>query len=273
MSEAVERPARVITLASGKGGVGKTNLAVNLGIALARLGRRAMLVDCDFGLADAAILLGLSPSATIEDYMEGRAPLASVITERADGLLVAPGGSGAGVMPIIESAERRRLAEGMRPYADSLDYVVVDAPSGIARQTLGLLAASDRVLLVLSAEPAAFLDAYATLKLLMLEHGCAHISVIANMVEHEAAGRELFQRFRDVAARFLPSGPHYLGSVPRDEHVRAAVLHKRAWIEAFPASRAAAAMLRLARALDDLHLPAAPGGARFFGMETLHAVR
>jgi flagellar biosynthesis protein FlhG len=268
-----ERNARVIALASGKGGVGKTNLAVNLTLALARAGRRAMLVDCDLGVANAAILLGLNAALTIEDYIAGQVPLESVVAEGPSGMLVVPGGSGNGAMPVIERAERRRLADGFRPYADSLDYLIVDSPSGIARQTLSVMAASDRVLLVLSAEPTAFMDAYATLKLLTLEHGCTNISVVANMVDHEAAGRELFRRFRDVAARFLPSEPHYLGSVPRDEHVRVAVLHKRACVEAFPEARASTAMMRLARALDQLAMPVALGGQRFFGMEAVHAVQ
>jgi len=273
MSRAMTRSARVIALASGKGGVGKTNLAVNLTLALARMGRRSMLVDCDLGLANAAILLGLNAEVTLEDFIGGRIPLEAVVTEGPAGMLVVPGGNGIGALPLIERAERRRMAQGFRPYAETLDYMMVDAPSGISRQTMSVVATSDRVLLVLAGEPAAFMDAYATLKLLTLDHGCDAIAVVTSMVDHESAGRDLFRRFRDVAARFLPCALTHLGSIPRDEHLRAAVQAKRPLLEAYPQSRAAAAFTRLAHALDDLAMPASAGGTRFFGMEVLHAVQ
>jgi len=273
LSRALTRSARVIALASGKGGVGKTHLAVNLALAFARMGRRSMLVDCDLGLANAAILLGLNAEVTLEDFVSGRIPLEAVVTEGPGGMLFVPGGNGIGAPPPIERAERRRMADGFRPYADAIDYMVIDAPSGISRQTMGVVAASDRVLLVLSGEPTAFVDAYATLKLLALDHGCHSVAVVTNMVEHDGAGRELFRRFRDVAARFLPCELEHLGSIPRDEHLRHAVMAKRPFLDAYPQARASAAMMRLARAIDDLAVPAGAGGTRFFGLEVLHAVQ
>ena len=261
------RKARVIVLASGKGGVGKTAIAVNMALALARAGRRTMLVDCDLGLADAAIMLGVNPETTIEDVLMGRAPLDAAIRPAGDGLLLVPGASGIVTAPDLDKPARRRIADSFRRQADALDYLIVDPPSGIQPQVMRLLAMSDRILLVLTGEPTAFMDAYATVKLLALDHGCTTVSVIANMVDSETSGRDLFGRFHDVASRFLPSELDYLGSLPRDEHMRMAIMHKRPCLVAYPESRASAALGRLAHALAAIDLPPSVGGSRFFGLE------
>ena len=184
-------------------------------------------------------------------------------------MFVIPGASGGASSPRLDEAARRRLGDAFRPHVRSLDYVIVDTATGAAPDTLELVANSDMILLVVSPEPTAFMDAYATAKRLTLDHGAKEISLVANMVDSESAGRDLFRRFNDVAARFLPTELRFMGSVPRDEHVRAAVMRKRCCIQAFPDAPASLALGRLARTLDFLDIPATRGGARFFGMEAL----
>lgn len=268
----VARKARVIALASGKGGVGKTAIAVNLALALARAGRKTMLVDCDLGLGDAAIMLGVNPEMTLEDVMIGRAPLDAAIQPAGDGLLLVPGTSGIVAAPDLDKQARGRIADAFRPQADALDYLIVDPPSGIQPPVLRLLAMTDRILLVLTGEPTSFMNAYAMVKLLALDHGCTTVSVIANMVDSEASGRDLFGRFHDVASRYLPSELDYLGSLPRDEHVRMAIMRKRPCLAEYPKSRASAAIGRLAQGLASIALPPCEGGSRFFGLEHLDGV-
>lgn len=263
------RTARVITLASGKGGVGKTNIAVNLSLALSRLRRRSMLVDCDLGLANAAIMMGLQAADTLEDVVDGSLSLDEIVIDGPDAVFVIPGASGGGSTPRIDEAARRRLGDAFRPHVRSLDYVIVDTATGAAPDTLELVANSDMILLVVAPEPTAFMDAYATAKKLTLDHGATEISIVANLVDSEAAGRDLFRRFSDVAARFLKTELRFMGSIPRDEHVRAAVMRKRCCIQAFPQAPASLALGRLARTIDILDMPPAHGGARFFGMEAL----
>jgi flagellar biosynthesis protein FlhG len=266
------RKARVIVLASGKGGVGKTAIAVNLSLALAQAGRKTMLVDCDLGLADAAIMLGVNPDTTLEDVMIGRASLDAAMQPAGDGLMLVPGANGVIAAPLLDKPARRRIADAFRPHAQTLDYLVVDPPAGIQPPVLRLLGMADRILLVLTAEPTAFMDAYATVKLLTLEHGCTQVSVIANMVDCDATGRDLFNRFHDVASRFLPSELDYLGALPRDEHVRMAIMHKRPCFAHYPASRASVAIGRLAQALAAIDLPPCAGGSRFFGLEHANGI-
>jgi flagellar biosynthesis protein FlhG len=262
-----DRSARVIAVTSGKGGVGKTNVSVNLSVALARMGSRAMLIDGDVGLANANILLGLNAPATIADLLARDRGMADVMQQGPAGLMLVPGHSGGGMNSALGETDRRRLAAAFRPYANEVDHVLVDTATGIGPEALDLVAASDVILLVLSAEPTAFMDAYQLVKVLALEHDRTDVSVVTNMVEDEASGRQLFEHFEEVVRRFLPTRLTYLGSIPRDEHVREAVLRKRPCLEAFPDSRASAAFSRLARAIGDEKLPARDGGDRFFGLE------
>jgi flagellar biosynthesis protein FlhG len=264
-----DRSARVIALASGKGGVGKTNIAVNLSLALSRMRRRSMLVDCDLGLANAAIMMGLQATDTIEDVVDGRLSLDEIVVDGPDTVFVIPGASASDSTPRLDGAARRRLGAAFRPHRRSLDYVIVDTATGAASDTLELVADSDMILLVVAPEPTAFMDAYATAKRLTLDHRASEISIVANLVENEAAGRDLFRRFRDVASRFLSTELRFMGSIPRDAHVHAAVMRKRCCIQAFPDAPASLALGRLARTIDFLDMPASEGGARFFGMEAL----
>jgi flagellar biosynthesis protein FlhG len=261
------RTARVITVTSGKGGVGKTNVGVNLSVALSRMGKRAMLVDADIGLANANILLGLNSTRTIADVITQDRCVADVVQSGPAGLFLVPGHSG---VTLPRPAESRGLGHAFRSYADALDHIVVDTASGIAPESLELVATSDLILLVLSAEPTAFMDAYALAKILVLEHGCTSLWIVPNMVEDESSGRALFRHFSEVTKRFLAAEINYLGSIPRDDHVREAVFRKRCCVEAFPDCRASTAFGRLARAVSDLDMPLTPGGHRFFGMEALH---
>lgn len=263
------RSARVISLASGKGGVGKTNIAVNLSLALSRMRRRSMVVDCDMGLANAAIMMGLQANETIDDVVSGSLSLDEIVVDGPEAVFVIPGSTGGDGATNLDRADRRRLASAFRPHARSLDYVIVDTATGNAPDTLELIADADMILLLISPEPTAFMDAYSTAKRLTLEQGVREISIVANMVESEAAGRDLFRRFSDVAARFISTELRFMGSVPRDEHVRAAVIRKRCCLQAFPHSAASLALGRLARTIDFLDMGATEGGSRFFGMEAL----
>lgn len=265
-----QRDARVIAVTSGKGGVGKTNLSVNLSVALAQAGKRTMLVDGDLGLANANILLGMAAPTTIADVIARERNVDEVVQRGPAGLFFVPGHSGRGVDPGLRESDRRRLGSAFRPFAGAIDHLILDTASGIGARALELVAESDRVLLVLSGEPTAFMDAYALVKVLTLDHGCTAISVVANMVADDAAGRTLFRHFHGVVRQFMETDLFYLGAIPRDEHVREAVFAKRPCLEAFPQCRASMGFRRVAEALLDAELPMTDGGHRFFGMEACH---
>lgn len=270
MSSSAARNARVIAVTSGKGGVGKTNVSVNLSVALARLGRRTMLVDCDVGLANADILLGLDAAGTLADVAQGERSVAEIGRTGPAGMVLVPGHSGTGMGGALGGEARQALAAALGPYAREVDEVIVDTGGGLADDALSLIAASDMILVVLADEPAAFMDAYAVVKALTLRHGCAHFTILANRVGSGAEGRALFDRFDRVVTQFLPVHLDYAGAVPEDRYLRDAVLAKTCCVEAFPSAPAARAFARLARRIAAAELTPLPGGNRFFGMEAEH---
>jgi flagellar biosynthesis protein FlhG len=255
------RSAQLIAVASGKGGAGKTNASVNLSVALARGGAKTMLVDCDMGLANAAILLGLPSSWTIGDLLAGRCALADIVQRGPGGLHFVPGHSGTGSGSTLSAAERGRLLAALAPYSASFDHIVIDTGGGIDPTALALVAAADVPLIVLTPEPTSFMDAYAVVKALHVSHGTAAFRILTNFVRHELAGRDMFDRFRAVVTRFIDVDLVHAGSVPNDPYIREAVLRKRCVVDAFPGSPAARAFTALARRMATPVAPPTPAAA------------
>ena len=239
--------ARIVAVASGKGGAGKTNVSVNLAVAFARQGGRTMLVDCDMGLANAAILLGMPSAWTIGDLLAGRCGVEDLLQRGPAGLQFLPGHSGTGSGSTLSAAERARLMEALQPYAARFDHIVIDTGGGIEASSLALVAAADTPLIVLTPEPTSFVDAYAMVKALSVSHGTPSFEIVANMVPHDLAARALFDKFRAIVTRFIDVDLVYAGAIPADPFVREAVLRKRCVVEAFPGAPAARAFAALAR--------------------------
>ena len=241
--------ARIISVASGKGGAGKTNVSVNLAVAFAQLGDRALLIDCDMGLANAAILLGMPSAWSIGDLLAGRCDLDDLLQTGPGGLSFIPGHSGTGSGSTLSVAERTRLIEALEPHLADYDHVVIDTGGGIEASALALVASADTPLIVLTPEPTSFVDAYAIVKALNVAHGTTDFEVVANMVRHDVAGRHLFDRFRAISGRFLDIELNYAGAIPADNYVKEAVLRKRCVVETFPGAPASRAFAALARRL------------------------
>lgn len=246
MSLFSSRASRTIAVASGKGGVGKTNVSVNLSVALSKAGQRTLLLDCDMGLANAGILLGLDSPWTIGDVLAGRCALDDLIMTGPAGLAFAPGHSGTGSGSTLSHAERGRLFDALAPHRSHFDTIVIDTGSGIEASALALVAAADTPIIVVAPEPTSFVDAYALVKALHVSHGLDRFEIVTNMMQSEAAGHQLFDRFRAVATRFLDMELVYAGAVPADPYVREAVLRKRCVVDAFPGAPATRAFARLA---------------------------
>lgn len=246
MSLFSSKTARTIAVASGKGGVGKTNVSVNLAVALAKAGQRTLLLDCDMGLANAGILLGLDSAWTIGDLLAGRCAMDELIMTGPAGLCFVPGHSGTGSGSTLSHGERGRLLDALAPIRADYDTIVIDTGSGIEASALALIATADTPLIVVAPEPTSFVDAYALVKALAVSHGLDRFEIVTNMVQSEAAGHALFDRFRAVATRFLDMELVYAGAVPADPYVREAVLRKRCVVDAFPGAPSTRAFARLA---------------------------
>ena len=234
-----------IAVASGKGGVGKTFLAVNLSVALARAGLRVGLFDADVGLANANLLLGLDPAHSPDEVADGACPLEEALERGPAGVRLLSSGRGHATLADLTPGASERWLAAMAPLGATLDLMVIDTAPGLSAPARAFTASAALVLIVLTPEPAAFMDAYALIKALAQENGRREFWIAANQVADAAEGQRLFDQFALVARRFLPVALDWAGAVPHDPLARKAALERAPLLELRPHAPAAIAITRL----------------------------
>jgi flagellar biosynthesis protein FlhG len=267
-------PARGVTtiaVASGKGGVGKTQIAVNLAVALARRGRKTLLLDADLGLANVDVLLGLKPAGNLEQVMSGERELEDVVVAGPAGLKIVPGGSGVSRLANLSPLEQSGLVNAFSSLTLGVDVMVVDVATGVDRLVLGFCGAASEVVVVLCDEPASLTDAYALVKLLARERGIRRFRVLCNRVRSRVHGQALFARFLAVCDRFLAVSLTHFGSVPEDAIFSRAAEAQQAVVDCYPSSAAGAALKELAVRADTFDVPRIPSGGPTFFVERILA--
>jgi len=263
------RPARVIAVASGKGGVGKTNVSANLALALQMSGEQVLLMDADLGLANVDVLFGLQPTFHLQHVLEGRCTLQEALVEGPQGLTIVPAASGLGQMANLSHAEHVGLIRAFSELQTPVDTLVVDTAAGIADGVLTFCRAAQEVLIVANNEPASLTDAYALIKVLSRDQGVKRVQVVANMVRSAAEGYELFEHLRRVSDRFLDVHLNFLGAVPYDEFLQRAVRRQRAVMEAYPSAPSSVAFRTIAQAIQKWPPPQGARGPVEFFVERL----
>ncbi|MEY6431923.1 MinD/ParA family protein [Thioalkalicoccus limnaeus] len=263
------QPVQVVAVASGKGGVGKTSVSVNLGVAMARRGHETMLFDADLGLANVGVLLGLQSRHDLSHVMEGRVGLEEILIDGPAGLKIVPGASGISRMASLSRPEQAGLVRAFSDLPMPIDFLLVDTAAGISEDVVFFARAAQDVLLVVCDEPASLMDAYALIKVLNKEHGVSHFNFVANMVPSAQQGRRLYSKLLCVTDRFLDIVLSYLGTIPIDEQLRKAVQHQRAVTDLYPRSRSAIAFDELARTLEARPRTYLPSGHPEFFLERM----
>ncbi|MCK4864279.1 MAG: MinD/ParA family protein [Gammaproteobacteria bacterium] len=263
------KPVRVITIASGKGGVGKTNVSVNLALALAATGKDVTILDADLGLANIDIMLGLHSTQNLSNVMNGECELEEILLEGPNGIKIIPASSGVKDMAEMSSAQHAGLVNAFSELTHNIDILLVDTAAGISDSVVSFSRAAQEVIVVVCDEPASITDAYALIKLLNKEQGIFKFHILANMVSGPQQGREVYDKLSKVSDRFLDVALDYLGHVPYDEHLQKAVKRQKAVVEAFPRSRAAQAFQTLSKKVNNWPVASASGGHLEFFVERL----
>ncbi len=242
--------ARVITVTSGKGGVGKTSISVNLAIELAKAGNRVTILDADFGLANIEVMLGIRPEYNLADVMFRGKSVSDIITRGPENIGIISGGSGIHELTMMSREQIVNLTMRLAELDELADIVLIDTGAGIADSVLEFVAASTEVLLIATPEPTSITDAYALLKTLNRKSEFSmeqtRIRVIANRVARAGEGRELFEKLSVVAAKFLSFELEYLGEIPQDSQASRAIIRQKPVVLSEPDSNVGRALKKLA---------------------------
>jgi len=266
---ATPRPVRVIAITSGKGGVGKTNVSVNLGMTLAAQGKEVLLLDADLGLANVDVMLGLHTNYDLSHVLKGERTLEEVICQGPQGLRIVPASSGLQNMAELSTAEHAGVISAFSELSVTPDVLLIDTAAGISDNVVTFSRAAQEVIVVVCDEPASITDAYALIKLLNREYGIYRFRVLTNRVHSVQDGRALYNKILKVTDRYLDVALDFMGVVPEDEYLRKAVQKQRAVVDAYPRSKSALAFKKLANKADSWPVPASAGGQLEFFVERL----
>ena len=263
------KPVKVIAVASGKGGVGKSNVSINLATCMAANGHNVMLLDADLGLANIDVLLGLRPIYNLSHVLDGERTLDEILMTGPGGIQVIPASSGMQHMAELSPAEHVGVVRAFSELSYDVDTLIIDTAAGISDSVVTFSRAAQEIVVVVGDEPASITDAYALIKLLNQRYGINRFRVLANMVQSTQEGRNLFAKISKVTDSYLDVMLDFCGIIPFDEFIRKSVRKQRAVSELFPRSRSAQAFKNLARKADNWPLAASAGGHLEFFVERL----
>ncbi len=264
-----QKPVQVIAVTSGKGGVGKSNITVNLAECLAREGQRVLVMDADLGLANIDVLLGLSPDYNLSHVVTGECCLEDTMIEGPGGIQIIPASSGTRSMADLTPAENAGIIQSFSELTIPFDTMLIDTAAGLSESVVSYVRAAREVIVVVCDEPASITDAYAMIKVMNRDFDVQRFHVMANMAHSIHQGRELFQKLSRVADKYLDVTLDFLGSIPYDDYLRKAVQKQKTVMSAFPRSPSAMAFRKIAHKTTEWPMPKTMEGHLEFFIERL----
>ena len=267
-----QRPVKVVAVASGKGGVGKTNVAANIAVALAMSNHSVMLLDADLSLANVDVLLGLQPRFNLSHVISGDIDLPSTIIDGPRGLRIVPAASGNFAMTDLSSKAHGAIINAFDELTNQPDVLVVDRAAGISDNVARYVQAAQEAIVVLCDEPSSLTDAYALIKVFSRDYGISRFQIVTNQTRNRFDGQQLFTKIARVTDQYLDVVLRHLGNVPYDNYLRRSVQEQRAVVDAYPRSDAGRAFLDIARKVELLPVRNdRSGGLQFFFERLLQA--
>ena len=260
---------RVISFTSGKGGVGKTNSLINIGLALVNEGRRVLILDADLGLANVDILLGLTPKYTLEDLLYNQKNIEDIIIESENGLSVIPAGSGVLSLLNLDANKKSLIISEVERIAKDYDYLLIDTGAGISDDVLFFNTVAMEVVCVINSEPTSLTDTYSLIKVLS-QRGEKDFSILVNNVKNETEAKNAYKKLFMAVEKFLRVKLKYVGFIPSDPIVNEAIFEQKAFVDMYPSSEVSRKVVSLAKNMDaDFFDFRVKGGIQFFFKELL----
>lgn len=260
-----QKGIRVISVTSGKGGVGKSNVVSNLAIAMSTQGKKVLIIDADLGLGNLDVLLGLSPAFNLNHVLNGEKTISEILIDGPAGIKIIPAGSGVQEFTSLGQHEKLKLLDELDMLEEQFDIMIVDTEAGISENVTYFTVAAQEIIVVVTPEPTSITDVYALIKLLSTRYSEHHFKVLVNMAKDSEDALEVFRKLANVAGRFLDISLDYLGCVVKDDKVVEAVKRQKAVSELFPESEAAACFTTLAkRVIENTRQTRLKGNIQFF---------
>ncbi len=253
-----ELATQVIAVASGKGGVGKTNVVANLAVSLSKAGKRVLLLDADLGLGNLDVLLGLVPRHTIEDVLVGTHTLAEIMLKGPAGINVLPASSGVPRLTSLTESQQLMIQEQLADLAAEMDVLLIDTGAGISPNVTFFASSADETMVIISPEPTSLTDAYALIKVLARQYRERRFKVLVNQAKSPREAAEVFGKLDVAVDRFLHVSVELVGAIPYDDYIHMAVMQQKAVSDMFPEAPAAQAFKRLAQQVVQWPKPGLP---------------
>ncbi len=265
VSSTRDTATRVYAITSGKGGVGKTAVVANMAVAMAKIGKKVLILDADLGLANIDVVFGLAPKYNLNHFFSGDYELSEIIVEAPHGIKILPAGSGVQNFTRLDSRQKLKLLDGLDTMHNDFDFVLIDTEAGISENVTYFNTAAQEILVVTTPDPTAITDAYALMKLLSTQYHEKSFNLVVNQVQNDNEALDVYRKLTMVSNRYLDISIDFLGSIPADRQMIDAIRKQRVMVDLYPSSKISSAFAQLAATICSEQQQSPPkGGVQFF---------